>query len=39
MIKFKLQTACEIWEIALHVKISVGKYFLLTNKAGNFVTL
>lgn len=38
MIKFKLQTACEIREITLHVKISVGKYFLLTNKAGNFGT-
>lgn len=37
MIKLKLQTACEIWEIALHVKISVGKYFHLTNKAGIFV--
>lgn len=37
MIKFELQTACEMWAIALHVKISVGKYFLLTNKTGNFV--
>lgn len=27
MIKFKLQTACEIWEIALHVKISVREIF------------